>query len=106
MVLGRLKQNGGEPSLVFGLLPLVLVQLGPGQLDPLLGIDGDDPVAAVHHQVVAKGSRRASLGEDDAVLGVGAPLSQQLAGEAGLHVRHAGKHHLGRWHFVHLEKIR
>ena len=98
--------SSDRPALVFALFPFVLVQLGPGQLDSLLRLDDDDPVASVHHQVMTEGSWGTPLGEDDAVLRVGAPLNQQFAGKSGLHVRHAGQHHLRRWHLVHLDKIR
>ena len=54
------------------------------------------PVAPVDHEVPAEGAGRGAGGQDHRVLGVAAPLQEQLPREAALHVWHRGKDYLGR----------
>ena len=56
------------------------------------------PLPGVVDEVAGQGAGRGAVGQDDGVLGVAAPLDEELAGEARLQVGLAAQHHLGAGH--------
>ena len=52
------------------------------------------PVPLMSNKLPGKSARGRSGGEDHRVLGVGAPLKEEISCEATFHVGHRGQHHL------------